>query len=87
MKHKHSKSYDIWNQPQSHPTIHKVRMWWWLYRWNKVEHELKVVEISEEYMGTDSIIDSLYIYVVFCEQFFKKKVQHVRVIPDAINQN
>ena len=38
-------------------------------------------------MGTDSIIDSLYIYVVFCEQFFKKKVQHVRVIPDAINQN
>lgn len=54
----------------------------------EVEHELKTVEISDGYMGTDSVIDfSLYIYVLFCEQFFKKKVQHMRIIPDAINQN
>lgn len=87
IKHKHSKSYDIWDQPESHPAIHKVRMWWWLYRWNKVEHELKVVEISDGYMGTDNIIDFSLYTCTFLWTVFKKKIQHVRVIADAINQN
>lgn len=34
-----------------------------------------------------ALLISLYIYVLFYEQFFKNKVQHMRVIPDAINQN